>query len=174
MAICHSGNSAPRKQRRRRPPIIRFLEKVRVNPERVFEGTPCWEWSGARNQYHYGRIGESSEMYAHRLSYVLFIGIIPEGLEIDHKCTNRCCVSPFHLQAVTKQINQALRAVARRHCPKGHPFDEANTYSRPNQSGRTCKKCRYEAIKRWRAKHPEEAREVYRRDKAQWRAKGGF
>jgi len=46
--------------------------------------TCCWE-------------GESKPYPAHRLSYIIYKGDIPEGLQVLHKCNNKKCVNPDHL-----------------------------------------------------------------------------
>lgn len=50
----------------------------------------CWEWRGQIDRQGYGRIREggreSPVLYAHRLSYELAHGPIPDGLHIDHLC----------------------------------------------------------------------------------------
>ena len=152
--------------------IGRFLKKIILNPERIFEGTPCWEWQGARDDSGYGRFHSPIGHYAHVFSHHYFIGEVPTGLEVDHRCRNRRCQNPFHLQAVTHQKNMALATNVKTHCINGHPFDAKNT-GYTGKGERLCKTCRYEAIKRWRQNHPEEARALYRRDKAQYRGKTG-
>lgn len=169
MAIRYFGQYTVRKQRVRAA-IGRFLKKITVNPERLFEDTPCWEWQGAIDAGGYGRFGSPVSHYAHRFAYHFFVGQIPEGFDVDHRCRNRRCQSPFHIQIVTHTANMALATDTKTHCINGHPFDKKNTHVN-NRGERVCKTCRYEGVKRWRKNHPDEAREVYRRDKAQYRAK---
>jgi len=66
----------------------------------------CWEWQGALTPDGYGHVAwlDISQL-AHRCSYTLLVGPIPEGLQIDHMCRNRKCVNPDHLQAVTAELN---------------------------------------------------------------------
>lgn len=169
MAIRYFGQYTVRKQRVRAA-IGRFLKKLAVNLDRIFDGTPCWEWQGAIDGGGYGRFKSSDSHYAHRFAYRFFVGEIPEGFDVDHKCRNRRCQSPFHIQAVTHTKNMALSAHTKTHCLNGHPFDTANTHINC-RGDRVCKKCRYEAIKRWRENNPEEAKEIGRESKASWRSK---
>ena len=63
----------------------------------------CWLWRGALDTKGYGQIraqpgdGFKSMRLAHRVSYELFIGKIPEGMGVLHKCDVRNCVNPNHL-----------------------------------------------------------------------------
>jgi len=72
----------------------------------VDNATGCWEWLRYRDKEGYGRFafGPKNAM-AHRAAYVLEIGAIPEGLDLDHLCRNRGCVNPEHLEIVTRQEN---------------------------------------------------------------------
>lgn len=82
------------------------------------------------------------------MAYELYVGKIPEGLQIDHLCRNRVCVNPDHLEPVTRRVNllrgvgfSARNAKAVR-CPAGHAYDLSNTYLRPDGKGRDCLRCR--------------------------------
>lgn len=70
----------------------------------------CWLWTGAINNKGYGVFAtDEGNQLAHRVSYVMFVGPIPEGLELDHVyargCRHRHCVNPDHLEAVTHAEN---------------------------------------------------------------------
>lgn len=75
----------------------------------------CWQWTASIiHTTGYGAFGvEGRKRGAHRVSYELVIGPIPDGLTIDHLCNNRRCVNPSHLEPVTQGEN-VRRAYARR------------------------------------------------------------
>lgn len=74
----------------------------------------CWVWSRYRSPDGYGRVGSGrTSQLAHRVSYEHYVGLIPEGMVIDHKCQNRACVNPSHLQAVYPEQNTHLGKVRR-------------------------------------------------------------
>lgn len=62
----------------------------------------CWEWRGSRLASGYGRLGG---VKTHRLSYETWVGPIPEGLVIRHKCDNPPCINPSHLEPGTPYDN---------------------------------------------------------------------
>lgn len=66
----------------------RFIEKV------VFGLSDCWYWRGSRNKGGYGCLGNKK---AHRVSYELHCGNIPQGKMVLHKCDLPSCVNPSHL-----------------------------------------------------------------------------
>jgi DNA-binding CsgD family transcriptional regulator len=73
-------------------PTERFWRKVR-------KGEECWEWTGFRvPPLGYGRFRLNDEQtWAHRVSWELTFGPIPEGLQVCHRCDNPPCVRPDHL-----------------------------------------------------------------------------
>ena len=70
----------------------------------------CWNWAMSKFRNGYGAAAfDGKQHLAHRLSYTVFVGPIPEGLEIDHLCRNWACVNPAHLEAVTHEVNNRRR-----------------------------------------------------------------
>lgn len=124
----------------------RILRKIQIQPN------GCWVWPGSKWGQGYGRIYHGQRMSAHRAAYVIWKGAIPSHLQIDHLCRNRACCNPDHLECVTPQVN-TLRGVHKSakvtHCPKGHPYDQINTYV-TYRGFRTCRECKkqYRANKR--------------------------
>lgn len=132
----------------------RFEEKYVVDEE-----TGCWLWTAKTLPGGYGCIGEGRTggrtLLAHRVSYELHVGPIPDGLSLDHLCRTRNCVNPEHLEAVTMQEN-TLRGdtlpaanAAKTHCARGHEFTPENTY-RTRRGSRACRECQRQATREWR------------------------
>ena len=91
------------------------------------EDGACWLWAGSHSKGGYGSATfrtsphEKFSVSAYRLSYLLHVGPIPDGLELDHLCQNPGCVNPKHLEAVTHAVNVARsRWTNKTHCVNGH------------------------------------------------------
>lgn len=93
--------------------------RIRDNVEIVDGGfeTPCWLWtmadSGSGRGGGYPRMKLNNRTCAvHRVSFVNVHGYVPGNKQIDHKCRNRLCVNPDHLEMVSHRENQRRRDLA--------------------------------------------------------------
>lgn len=136
------------------PLATRFASKFEVLD------SGCWRWTAFLDKAGYGRIrsdgGRAGEsLYAHRVSYELHIGKIPDGLVLDHLCHNRWCVNPAHLEPVSQGENvrrgdaPAMILHARGTCKNGHEVNDKNTLFRKGTGAVVyCKCCRSERLAR--------------------------
>jgi hypothetical protein len=100
----------------------------------------CWEWTESTYHNGYGRFSDNGRWYlAHRVSYGLNVAPIPRGMVVMHRCNNKKCVNPFHLDVGTHSENtrDALRDGLRTEYdrrgssnPKAKLDDEAVKYIR--------------------------------------------
>lgn len=112
----------------------------------------CWLWTkGLKDGYGWMREGvESDERRAHRISWKLHRGPIPEGLHVLHKCDTRPCVNPWHLFLGVMQDNVDDMMKKGRHAEQmrstfkcGHPKDGEFIYRPPgNARHRECLICK--------------------------------
>ena len=134
--------------KRQRPLFVRFITKVQHPAD-----SDCWIWTGAKNDSGRGIIhmhSHNRHSLAHRVSYELFVGPIPQGLTIDHLCFNGACVNPRHLEPVTRSENIRRHHAAKTHCPNGHEYTDENIYT--YQGRRNCRQCRRDRHQEMRAR----------------------
>lgn len=96
-----------------------MIDKASRFWSRVDKSGECWVWKGSVTPPGYGRIGyDGKRGYAHRLSWELANGPIPDGMFVLHRCDNRVCVRPEHLFLGTQSDNMAdMDAKGRRVMP---------------------------------------------------------
>jgi hypothetical protein len=127
----------------------------------------CWLWTGALDSNGYGRFGtwfgdDHRTVGAHVYAYLISVGPIPDGLELDHVydrgCHHKHCCNPLHLEPVTHSENVRRawavggRYSSKTHCPQGHEYNAENTlYRGPNKRKRFCRVCNRERMRRHRA-----------------------
>lgn len=153
-----------RKEDKMSPEQLRMYLKTRIDV--VGE---CWEWVGLRKKPKaYPRVGiRGRQEMVHRLSHEAFIGPIPDGLVVDHKCRNTICINPAHLEAVTSKVN-SLRGISpladnarKTNCHRGHEFTPENTMI--TRGGRTCRTCNRARFTEWQRKQPKKGNARSRR-----------
>lgn len=130
--------------------VLRVIPKLEISQD-----SGCWNWRGSTITGGYGQVSHHDRLtLVHRLMYMVFVGPIPDGLEIDHLCRNGSCANPAHLEAVTHSENCLRGEVGHRppleFCKRGHRMTESNT--RINTSGgRVCRECDRVRCRRTRA-----------------------
>lgn len=100
--------------------------KNKVNGHTVFptyylkdDVTGCWNWQRSRGEHGYGWFRQDGHTLAHRWSYATFVGPIPNGMWVLHRCDNRACVNPDHLFLGGADANNKDMVAKGRHYSKG-------------------------------------------------------
>jgi hypothetical protein len=145
--------------------LARFLAKIDTSGE-------CWIWTGSNNGRGYGQFHKTGpdgrrQRYAHRLSYELFVGPIPDGMTLDHRCERGAngCVTPMHLRPmsmgdnVLRSTRSPLAQKARQtQCIRGHPLGGDNLLIVETKGRRQSRRCRTCRDLRNAARDPEVSR----------------
>lgn len=132
------------------PPRIKY-DEVPCSEWGITQGltTPCHIFIGAKSN-GYGYVCVNGTMKGvHVVVWEQKHGPVEDGKDVDHQCRVRDCCNVDHLRAVTHQVNTTENVVgigwqiqaAKTHCKYGHPYDEENTYHKPN-GARACRICR--------------------------------
>lgn len=129
---------------------------------KVNKTNTCWLWTAGKTNTGYGRFNYLNKTRAHQVSWILKHGLIPNGLQINHKediCSNKHCINPEHLYLGTQKQNVEDMArnknhgqQKKNHCKNGHEFTLENTgYS--NKTTKTqqryCKECKRKQTREW-------------------------
>lgn len=113
----------------------------------------CWYPDLHRDKDGYSNICVNKRTrHAHRVAYEVFKGAVPHGLELDHKCRNRPCINPDHLEPVTdleNQLRSPLTPAGKTVCKHGHQ-DWVLYPKRGRGTVRVCGTCQREG---WRKAH---------------------
>ena len=155
----------------KRPALVRLLERISPEPN-----TGCWLWLGRVRWDGYGQFYLGKVTTAHRASWQLHRGPIPQDRVLDHVCRTRSCVNPDHLRLVTLAQNTTENSASpsalnrsKYFCKRGHPLTGPNLGLEPK--GRYCRACDRENGRAWNAANPERRRAIrlasYHRRKGQ-------
>lgn len=91
-------------RRKRHSTIDRFWARV----QKTEDGDGCWLFAGAKwspGGHIYFAREDGTRVSAHRFSYELHHGPVPDGMVVMHTCDVPRCVNPAHLLAGTQRDN---------------------------------------------------------------------
>jgi hypothetical protein len=116
---------------------------------------PCWTWLRAVATNGYGRLNwEGRYVAPHRLAWESRNGPVPPGRELHHRCANKLCYNPAHLELVfrsqhfwTAPYGPTWWGLEATRCRRGHPISDAIH----GPKGRQCRRCTNDARNKRRA-----------------------
>ena len=83
-----------------------YQKQKLISLRSVSPDTGCWEYTRSTAKQGYGQIWfNGRSLHVHRVSYAMFNGDIPDDLMVRHKCDNRKCFNPEHLELGTNTDN---------------------------------------------------------------------
>jgi hypothetical protein len=90
------------------------MKKARMTPTEFWasldKSGECWEWQGSRTTGYGGGYGiapvnDYGSNQAHRVAYLIAYGPIPPKMVVRHRCDNKACCNPDHLELGTHRDN---------------------------------------------------------------------
>lgn len=109
-------------------------------------------------------IGIDGSKYVHRVAYEVYIGPVPDGLEVDHLCRNRACYNPAHLEPVSRLENMRRSSQPNMVtnqtgiCQRGHNMAEDWCWTNRKLGTKACRQCRNQTSNDRRARQRESDR----------------
>jgi HNH endonuclease len=152
----HSRGSSPKSEMT----LAYLKQRSNINPE-----TGCWIWRLSQDEDGYGRVGwrdtgRQRTSRSHIVAYKLLKGEVPVGHELHHRCANKSCCNPEHLEPQTPKDHGRLHWPT--HCAHGHEFSPENTIWR-KEGGRKCRTCdRAQSLARYHQKNYLSRRQAIR------------
>jgi hypothetical protein len=104
--MVHKSMKSAKRQTQGWPMAERLMHYVLRIPE-----SECWYWDGNLDKDGYGVTWNGlTTKKAHRESYKEFVDHIPDGMAIHHRCGERSCINPRHLECVDAREHNTMHA----------------------------------------------------------------